>query len=119
MAASKTPLQLQARIMDKFIAFGAKNSDAIEFFPKERIAHFKRIRNYVTIDYDIGERLKIQFVSPKIAANFLTVLVRSFSVSDEPTFVADVKRWMRVSYMLSHEHEHEPEPEPASGASDD
>lgn len=125
MAASKTSLQLQARILDRYIAFGASGSAAIEFFSRERITHFKRIRNFITFDYEFGERLKIQFVSPKVAADFLMMFVSDSS--DSPTFVADVKRWMRVSYDLPREHEptrehestHEHDAEPASGTSDD
>lgn len=117
MAASKAPLQLQARILDRYIAFGAAGSAAVEFFSRERIAHFKRIRNFITFDYEFGERLKIQFASPKIAADFLAVFVGDSS--DSPSFVADIKRWMRVSYELPREHESTHDHEPATSPSDD
>jgi hypothetical protein len=93
------------RLADGFIAFGAKGSEPVEYFRTDRLSHVKRIRNYVTIDYEFKERLKIQFTNAKIATGFLSVLIRSFVVKDEPAYVADVKRWMRVSYELTREHE--------------
>lgn len=81
----------------RILSFGAKDSESIEFFDLDYMKHVKRIRSYVTIDFEDHERLKIQLENPRVAANFFAALLKA------DLFHGRVRRWMRVAYELQVE----------------